>query len=117
MAQDLFRENPQCLELNDLLIEAQKKLNVGDVDLARELVQVAITGCKDLVTNIETIPYVKVREWRTPILVVFGLVILSLIVVILIRKPSLNLYKAAEKEKKGFSFFGKKSKSKTKDEV
>ena len=117
LAQDLFRENPQCLELNDLLIEAQKKLDAGDVDLARELVQAAITGCKDLVTNIETVPFVKVREWRTPILVVAGLIILSLIAVILIRKPSLNLYKAAEKEKKGFSFFGKKSKPKAEETV
>ncbi len=113
LAQDLFRENPQCLELNDLLIEAQKKLDAGEVEKAREIVQTAIISCKDLVTNIETTSFVKVREWRTPILVVLGLVVIALLAAMIIRKPNFNLYKKADKEKRWFSFLRKKSKEKT----
>ena len=53
MAQDLFKENPQCLELNDLLIEAERLMYAGDVDTSREITQEAIYRCKGLVTSEE----------------------------------------------------------------
>ena len=108
LAQDLFRENPQCLELNDLLIEAQRLIDSGETENARVIVQETIYKCKELVTAREfPLNLSTVKEWRTPVMVSLGLIILALIIAVIIRKPKLDLYKSRKKKKKWFGF-GKK---------
>ncbi len=94
LAQDLFRENPQCLELNDFLIEAQRLLDEGSVEEARQIVQETIYRCKELVTDKSLISNLEVvKEWRTPIIVVLILLVIALIVALTIIRPRLNIYK------------------------
>jgi len=114
LAQDLFRENPQCLELNDLLIRAQELIDEGRVEEARVIVQQTIYKCKELVTGEEfPLSLVKVREWRDPIMIALGLIIIAAFIVILIRRPKFDLYKS-KKEKKKWWQLGKKKKKKSK---
>ncbi len=50
-AKDLFKENPECLELDELLVRAQNELDLNNFEKARELTEEAVRGCKDLVTS------------------------------------------------------------------
>jgi len=111
-AQDLFKENPVCLELNDLLIKADNVMKEGRLTEGKELVQQAIYQCKDLIAA-EQVPFniVNPSEWKMPILVILGLVVLALLTVIAIRKPKLNLFRAKKERKKLFK--SKKFRKKT----
>jgi hypothetical protein len=110
LAQDMFRENPECLELNDLLEDAELKLDEGDIEGSKERVQLAISKCKDLVAGKESpLIYERIKEWKNPLMIVMGLIVVALIVVLLIRKPKFNFYKKAEKKSsRGWFGFGKK---------
>jgi hypothetical protein len=107
------------LELNDYLIEAEKKLDSGDVEGAKALVERAVSGCKDLIASEsgDFFSLVNVKEWKNPVLVVISIAFLvSLFVIYLVLKMRIGLSKRlykSKKERKGFfSFlkFGKKSK-------
>ena len=117
LAQDMFRENPECLELNDLLKDAEVRIEAGDIEGGKERVGLAISKCKDLIAGKESpLIYERVKEWKNPILIVMGLVVVALIVVMLIRKPKFNFYKKSDKGSGGkgggwFGFGGGKKKS------
>ena len=48
---DLFKENPECLELNEIISQAEDALKENKVDRAIALTETAINACKDLVTS------------------------------------------------------------------
>ncbi len=47
-AQDLLNENPECLELNELLTKAKEELESGSSEEAAHMVDSVINGCKYL---------------------------------------------------------------------
>ena len=49
-AQDLLNENPECLELNELLMKAREELRHGSEEEAAKIVSGVIEGCKYLVS-------------------------------------------------------------------
>ncbi|MCR4284950.1 MAG: hypothetical protein NUV97_02800 [archaeon] len=101
IAQDLFRENPRCLELNDLLIEAGKLSEQGKVKEAKTLVQEAIYRCRELVTSKEyplVTNFGEIPNWRIIIEIILGLLVVTLIILAFLRKPKMNLYKARGKK-------------------
>ncbi|MBR9704205.1 hypothetical protein GOV12_02245, partial [Candidatus Pacearchaeota archaeon] len=114
LAQDLFRENPRCLELNDLLAQAEKLIEEGKINESREIVQEAIYKCKDLITGEdEFLGTIVSNEWKNPIIFTLIFVIIAVIIIGLIRRPRLNLFKA-KNEKKKINIFGFKNKRKVK---
>jgi len=48
-AQDLFENNPECLELKELIDSAQLSLNSGDYQSAQSNIAIAIESCRQLV--------------------------------------------------------------------
>ena len=50
-ARDFLGQNPECVELNELLDEADKLIKEGKNDQAMKLVQGAIEGCKYLISK------------------------------------------------------------------
>ena len=48
---DLFKENPECLELNEVVFRAETALNDKRYDEAASLIKTAIEKCKDLITS------------------------------------------------------------------
>ncbi|MBR9692537.1 hypothetical protein GOV07_01255 [Candidatus Woesearchaeota archaeon] len=50
-AQDLLNQNQECQELNELLIEANARLQEGNIDQAHEMVDLVINGCKYLISK------------------------------------------------------------------
>gem|GEM_PF-4242119 len=108
LAEDLFRENPECLELNDLLIRAQDLADEGDVSNAIAVVQEAVSRCRDLITDKEfpyKFDYNKLEEWRTPIEVALILIVVTLIIFLVFRRPKIEL--GGERPEKKKSFFGR----------
>ncbi|UCD02928.1 MAG: hypothetical protein JSV63_04055, partial [Candidatus Aenigmatarchaeota archaeon] len=49
MVKDLFEENPECMELFGLIVEAEKSLEQNDVEEARRLTQLAMENCQDMI--------------------------------------------------------------------
>ena len=52
---DLLEENPECLELNEQLIEAQRLMEKSDYKRAQLLIQSVVDTCKYLITTKEPI--------------------------------------------------------------
>jgi len=50
-ARDLMSSNPECQELNELLMQAQQELNQNNYAASSRLVDDVINGCKYLVSN------------------------------------------------------------------
>jgi len=48
-AQDLFRNNPECLELKELIDNAQASLDAGEYKEAKSNIAIAIESCRQLV--------------------------------------------------------------------
>jgi hypothetical protein len=59
LVKDMFEENPECMELFWLIIEAEQSLDRGDIAEARRLTQLAIDNCQDM------IDYAKLRRNQT----------------------------------------------------
>ncbi|MBT7281884.1 hypothetical protein HN832_00555, partial [archaeon] len=122
LVEDLFRQNPQCLEFNDYLIEAEQTMEENP-EQAKELVEYAIKECRDLITTKESLikrvsSLVSQGRWQIPVAVTSVLFALSMIgLMILFRmKKKQNNMKGISKSSKGFfsAFsFGKKKKAKT----
>ena len=95
-AKDLFKENPECLELQELLDQAQESLNKQEFEKGLKLAEAAINGCKDLVTSfakkIETPKKEKeTKMFRTIIIAtLLGILILKFIEVI--KRKRINQY-------------------------
>ncbi len=52
---DLLEENPECLELNEQLMEAQKLISKSDYKRAQLLIQSVVDTCRYLITAKEPI--------------------------------------------------------------
>jgi hypothetical protein len=62
LVRDLFGENPECMELFNLILMAEQSLEGGDLEEAKRLTALAIENCQDM------IDYAKLRGnyTRTP---------------------------------------------------
>jgi hypothetical protein len=49
LAKDLFQDNPECLDLTELIIEAERELGQENLDKARELTETALANCRDII--------------------------------------------------------------------
>ena len=110
-AQDLFRQNPACLEFNTFLIRAEELTELGRFDEASTLIEEAIRLCKDEVTarlapldeDRIDLPFIVYPVLITLILII----IVIIIIVILERRKRKKKYEAKyggmKKKKK---FFG-----------
>ncbi len=76
---DLFKENPECLELQDLLKTAEGELKVGNVANAERLMDSVIDSCRDLITSrAERVTKEKEEKFNWP-LTIAGISVLSLV--------------------------------------
>ena len=60
---DLLAANPQCLELNELLVRAEQSLGDGELGEAGELLGVVLESCRYLVTTEEEAAPQSGAEW------------------------------------------------------
>jgi len=51
---DLVNENPECLELQEVIIKAENLMNAEEFQKATELTRQAIQACKDLVASVSS---------------------------------------------------------------
>jgi hypothetical protein len=49
MVKDLFEENPECMELFGLIVEAEESLKKNDIEEARRLTTLAMENCQDMI--------------------------------------------------------------------
>lgn len=49
VVKDLFEENPECLDLTELILEAEKELGERNLERAKELTETALQNCRDLI--------------------------------------------------------------------
>jgi hypothetical protein len=49
MVKDLFEENPECMELFVLILEAEESLKEGNINEARRLTKLALDNCQDMI--------------------------------------------------------------------
>ncbi len=93
---DLFMLNPECLELNELLIQAQAALNKGEHDQANYVLNQAIEGCKYLLTA-------GPRQFKlSPVIKASGKLLISIVMLIVILLLAFIYYfiKKSRREKK-----------------
>ena len=91
-ARDLLGQNPECVELNELLQEADELIADGNFEEAKQLVQGVIDGCKYLVSKSrskEEKPqsveeYVKRKVLKNPNFWISAFLVFALLTVILI---------------------------------
>ena len=83
-AYDLFKENPECLELQELLDRAQTALENKEFDKAGRLTETAINGCRDLMSaEIEWYaPLKKLMGIKTEVLIAGMVIALTLVIII-----------------------------------
>ncbi len=62
MVKDLFEENPECMELFGLIVQAEESLDKGDIAEARRLTKLAMDHCHDM------IDYAKLKRNETGLL-------------------------------------------------
>ncbi|OIO27083.1 hypothetical protein AUJ14_00450 [Candidatus Micrarchaeota archaeon CG1_02_55_22] len=55
-ARDLFRQNPECLELSEFLERAQAAIDAGDQDKAKSYVKLSVDSCRDLLSRTRVAP-------------------------------------------------------------
>ncbi len=53
MIKDLFEENPECMDLFGLILEAERMIDEGNLDRADELIQLAMDNCQDMIDYAE----------------------------------------------------------------
>lgn len=130
-AKGLFEQNPECLELRELLDQADIALEEGQDRKATALAESAINACRDLIASIEKyieapIPKpvpLTIGEIATRVSVVIALLVtIGLIIYRALLRPKLKRkgprpYKPKKAKKPwGFSFKRKKPKAKRKKE-
>jgi len=96
---DLLQENPECLELNEQLIEARNAIERSDYKRAQLLVQSVVDTCRYLITAKEPIreePLPEKTRMERIRLIAAGiglLFVLALIIYLIARKGSRKKYK------------------------
>ena len=59
LAQDLFQQNPECMELQELVAKAEGYLSQKNYEEARNNIALAIEGCKNMIRAVSTPPTTK----------------------------------------------------------
>jgi len=97
-AKDLFNENPECLELQELLDQADNALESREHRKARALTESAINACRDLIASIEK--YIAVPKPLTlkEIMVRISSVLAVIVVIVLIVYRMVSRPKLKRKE-------------------
>ena len=83
---DLLEENPECLELNEQLVDAQKLIAKSDYKRAQLLIQSVVDTCKYLITTKEPIieePTPKEIMGKRTRIIAIGIGILFIIILLL----------------------------------
>ncbi len=93
-AHDLFRENPECLELDELLINAEIALNQTEMEKATRIMEGAVQACRDLVAAKEEGIFPSPK--KSPEIYVFILEMFVLVVMMIIM---INYYRARRRRK------------------
>jgi hypothetical protein len=107
-AQDLLNENPECLELNELLGKAKDALAEGSTTEASKMVDGVINGCKYLVSiakkneqKPESIVSKIFRKENIKFFLIFiGIAVIFTLAVLLVRKRKTIVIKEKEEEEK-----------------
>ncbi len=107
-AQDLLNDNPECLELNELLKQAVKEMETGSREEASKMVDSVINGCKYLVSvsrqsqqQPQSIASRFLKKENLKYLLIFaGVVAVVLITVLVLKKVKASRIRSAEEEKK-----------------
>jgi uncharacterized membrane protein len=47
---DLFQDNPECLDLMELIVQAEKEISQNNVERAKDLTQAALDNCRDIIS-------------------------------------------------------------------
>lgn len=106
-AQDLLNDNPECLELNELLVQAREKLANGSNTEAARIVDGVIEGCKYLVSiskrqeqKPQSIVDRLIKKENLKYLLIFlGLIIVVALTVLIVRKRRVESEKEEEEKK------------------
>jgi len=83
LVKDLFEENPECLDLWELISDAEKELKKENIEKAKELTDLAIKNCMDLISyksEIQTVPTKEQIDYNKMINVFLLLSLFSIIV-------------------------------------
>jgi hypothetical protein len=91
-AKQLFRQNPECLELNELIVLSEKDFDNEEYEKSSALIDEATKTCKDLLSKKPIEKPKKIINWYL-ILIGFGLFIILILLFIYI----MLVYKKAKK--------------------
>jgi len=105
-AQDLLRENPECIELNELLERAKTELSTGSKQEAFRMVDAVINGCKYMVSiskktdqQPQSIVNKFFKKENLKYLLIFaGMAAVALVTVFAVRKRRASIIKGEKKE-------------------
>ncbi|MCD6590789.1 MAG: hypothetical protein J7K72_02345, partial [Candidatus Aenigmarchaeota archaeon] len=81
-AKDLFQDNPECMELTELIVQAEKELGRNNIEKARKLTDMALENCRDIIRYMNATRFQKVTpEVEKPNMseIIIALLIISLI--------------------------------------
>ncbi|MEA2035936.1 MAG: hypothetical protein U9O94_00400, partial [Nanoarchaeota archaeon] len=82
-AQDLFKENAECLEFNEILDQAESAYVISDYDTAISLIDSAIEACKDLLADEPAQPEDQLSPKRKSDLTLFMIEMIALVVLLI----------------------------------
>jgi hypothetical protein len=91
VARDLFKNNPECLELQEMLDDAEDMISRGNYEDARRNVDIAIESCKNMIKNQEF--YLRNPGVSVLGIVLVGLTVFSVVVIIvfnLVKRVKIN---------------------------
>ena len=97
---DLFKENPECLELNEIISQAEDALKENKVDRAIALTETAINACKDLVTSKGKVLRYPVKVYNTIDIIKSNIVVGITVAIIVALATSVILMNRHKKTKK-----------------
>ncbi|MBS3136704.1 hypothetical protein J4401_07160, partial [Candidatus Woesearchaeota archaeon] len=92
-AQDLFKENPECLEFQELIAEAETALKNGEYEKAAGYVDAAINACRDTITSLN-------KTLLTPAKVDYLKLIMLLTIVVLAVWLAMEFWQKRQKKSK-----------------
>ncbi|NOX72025.1 MAG: cadherin repeat domain-containing protein, partial [Candidatus Micrarchaeota archaeon] len=84
IVKDMFEENPQCMDLMELIISAEKELGKGNIKKAENLTRLALDNCRDLIRYTSNMTYSRpayIQANRIPGSIVLVSVIMAIAVV------------------------------------
>jgi hypothetical protein len=96
MVQDLFQNNPECMELQELVDKAETQLDAQQYEKAKTNIALAIEGCKNMV-RIQNEPLKSKGNYST---LISALAILAILTVLIISFYSLFMKSKFSKKKK-----------------